>query len=172
VGVGFVRGFGLRRGALASTHAHDAHNVVVVGVDDDDMAVAVGRLAETGGGQVAVADGGVLAELRCPIGGLLSDDPAEEVAAAVRALEDAARALGVTLPAAFMAMSFLALSVIPELKITDRGYVNVERFELVSLEADSPRPRLAKPSTGVNPDEQAPLAPARRSSGPRCPPGP
>jgi adenine deaminase len=136
------------------------------------MAVAVGRLAETGGGQVAVADGGVLAELRCPIGGLLSDDPAEEVAAAVRALEDAARALGVTLPAAFMAMSFLALSVIPELKITDRGYVNVERFELVSLEADSPRPRLAKPSTGVNPDEQAPLAPARRSSGPRCPPGP
>jgi adenine deaminase len=141
VGVGFVRGFGLRRGALASTHAHDAHNVVVVGVDDDDMAAAVGRLAETGGGQVAVADGGVLAELRCPIGGLLSDQPAEEVAAAVRALEEAARALGVTLPAAFMAMSFLALSVVPELKITDRGYVDVERFELVSLEADPPRQR-------------------------------
>jgi adenine deaminase len=139
VGVGFVRGLGLRRGALASTHAHDAHNIVAVGVDDDDMAAAVRRLAETGGGQVAVADGNVVAELRCPIGGLLSDEPAEEVAAAVRKLEEAAGALGVTMPAPFMAVSFLALSVIPKLKITDRGYVDVERFALVPLEADSPR---------------------------------
>jgi adenine deaminase len=137
VGIGFVRGFGLRRGALASTHAHDAHNVVVVGVSDADMAAAVERLARTGGGQVAVVDGEVAAEVRCPIGGLLSDEPAEDVAVAVRKLEEAANGLGVTLPAPFMAMSFLALSVVPELKITDRGYVDVERFRLVPLAADA-----------------------------------
>lgn len=134
IGLGFVRGFGLRRGALASTHAHDAHNVVVVGVDDDDMAVAVNRLAETGGGQVAVAAGSVRGEVRCPFGGLLSDLTAEEVAAAARGLAGAAHELGVTLPSPFMAMSFLALSVVPELKLTDRGLVDVNRFELVPLE--------------------------------------
>jgi adenine deaminase len=135
IGLGFVRGFGIRRGALASTHAHDAHNVVVVGASEHDMAAAVRRLGETGGGQVVVGDGEVLAEVRCPIGGLLSDEPAEDVAAGVRALEAAAAGLGVTLPAPFMAMSFLALSVIPELKITDRGYVDVDRLQLVPLVA-------------------------------------
>jgi adenine deaminase len=135
IGLGFVRGFGLRRGALASTHAHDAHNVVIVGVDDGDLAAAANRLREIGGGQVAVADGRVLAEVPCPIGGLLSDHPVEEVAASVRRMEDAARdALGATLPSPFMAMSFMALSVVPELKLTDRGLVDVDRFELVTLE--------------------------------------
>jgi adenine deaminase len=136
IGIGFVRGFGLQRGALASTHAHDAHNIVVVGMDDADMATAVRRLAQTGGGQVTVAGGEVVAEVRCPIGGLLSDETVEDVAAAVRKLDEAARGLGVTLPAPFMAMSFLALSVIPKLKITDRGYVDVERFTLVPLGVD------------------------------------
>ncbi len=135
IGLGFVRGFGLRRGALASTHAHDAHNVVVVGVDDDDMAAAVNRLAQIGGGQVAVAGGEVVGEIPCPFGGLLSALPAEAVAAAVQAMEKAAREMGVTLPSPFMAMSFLALSVVPELKLTDRGLVDVNRFELVPLEA-------------------------------------
>jgi adenine deaminase len=134
IGLGFVSGFGLNRGALASTHAHDAHNVVVIGVDDADMATAVNRLAEVGGGQVAVADGRVVGEVPCPIGGLLSDRPCEEVAEGVRHLEDSARGLGVRLPAPFMAMSFLALSVVPELKITDRGLVDTVRFELVPLE--------------------------------------
>jgi adenine deaminase len=134
IGLGFVRGFGLKRGALASTHAHDAHNVVVVGVDDADMAAAVNRLAETGGGQVAVAGGAVLREVPCPFGGLLSDRPAEEVAAAVQAMAKAAREMGATLPSPFMAMSFLALSVVPELKLTDRGLVDVNRFELVPLQ--------------------------------------
>jgi adenine deaminase len=133
-GVGFVRGFGLQRGALASTQAHDAHNVVVVGVDDRDMAAAVRRLVELGGGQVAVVDERVAAEVACPIGGLLSDRPAEEVADAVERMEDAARSMGCSLRAPFMAMSFLALSVIPELKITDRGLVDTIRFELVPLE--------------------------------------
>jgi adenine deaminase len=135
IGLGFVSGFGLKRGALASSHAHDAHNVVVVGVDDADMAAAVNRLAEIGGGQVAVLDGKPLAELECPIGGLLSDRPMEEVAQATLAIEEAAGHLGATLPSPFMAMSFLALSVIPELKITDRGLVDTVRFELVPLEA-------------------------------------
>ncbi|MEX2406265.1 MAG: adenine deaminase [Actinomycetota bacterium] len=135
IGLGFVRGFGLRRGALASTHAHDAHNVVVVGVDDGDLAAAANRLREIGGGQVAVADGRVLAEVPCPIGGLLSDLPVEEVAASVGRMEQAAReALGATLPSPFMAMSFMALSVVPELKLTDRGLVDVNRFELVPLQ--------------------------------------
>jgi adenine deaminase len=134
IGLGFVSGFGLRRGALASTHAHDAHNVVVVGVDDADMAAAVNRLVEIGGGQVAVAGGRVVAEVPCPIGGLLSDQPAEDVAEAVRRMEDAARDLGATILSPFMAMSFLALSVVPELKITDRGLVDTVRFELVPLE--------------------------------------
>jgi adenine deaminase len=135
MGLGFVTGFGLRRGALASSQAHDAHNVVVVGVDDADMATAVNRLIELGGGQVAVAGGRVAAEVPCPLGGLLSDRPAEEVGAAVERMEEAARGLGTTIRAPFMAMSFLALSVVPELKITDRGLVDTVRFELVPLEA-------------------------------------
>jgi adenine deaminase len=134
IGLGFVSGFGLQRGALASTHAHDAHNVVVIGVDESDMAAAVNRLAEVGGGQVAVAEGRVLAEVPCPIGGLLSDRPVEEVAAAVQGIEAAARRLGATINAPFMTMSFMALSVVPELKITDRGLIDTVRFELVPLE--------------------------------------
>ncbi len=134
IGLGFVRGFGIRRGAIASTHAHDAHNLGVIGVNEDDMAVAANRLRETGGGQLAVVDGQVLAEIPCPIGGLLSDLPADEVASRVHELAKAAGELGVTLPSPFMAMSFLALSVVPELKLTDRGLVDVERFELVPLE--------------------------------------
>jgi adenine deaminase len=133
IGVGFVTGFGLRRGALASSHAHDAHNVVVVGLDDADMATAVNRLTEIGGGQVAAADGRVIAEVPCPIGGLLSDATAEEVAAQVERMHRASRELGSALPAPYMTMSFLALSVIPELRITDRGLVDSVAFELVSL---------------------------------------
>jgi adenine deaminase len=135
IGLGFVSGFGLRRGALASTHAHDAHNIVIVGASDADMAAAARRLVDIGGGQVAVAGGESLAEVACPIGGLLSDRPAEEVAAAGRALERAARSLGVTLPSPFMTMSFLALSVVPELKLTDRGLVDTVNFRLVPLHA-------------------------------------
>ena len=135
IGIGFVTGFGLRQGALASTHAHDAHNLIVVGMDDSDMAVAANRLAAIGGGQVAVVDGRVIAEVPCPIGGLLADLPSEQVAAAVEALEEAARReLGATLPAPVMAISFLALSVIPELKITDRGLIDTLAFEVVPLE--------------------------------------
>ena len=144
IGLGLVTGFGLRRGALASTHAHDAHNLVVVGVDDADMAAAANRLADIGGGQVAVVGGRVVAEVRCPIGGLLSDLPVEQVAAAVRSLEEAAsRELGATLPAPIMTMSFLALSVIPELKISDLGLIDTVAFEVVPIEVPAGHPHPA-----------------------------
>ncbi|HEV2902008.1 MAG TPA: adenine deaminase [Gaiellaceae bacterium] len=135
VGLGFVRGFGLRSGALASTVAHDAHNVVVVGVKDDDMLRAVRRLSDTGGGVVVVDGGIVKAELKLPIAGLLSDASLDEVISASQACVAAARALGCELPSPFQTMAFLALSVIPSLKITDRGLVDVDRFELVPLRA-------------------------------------
>jgi len=134
VGLGFVRGSGLERGALASSVAHDAHNIVAVGSDDAYLAFAVTRLAELGGGIVAVAKGTVLAECPLPIAGLLSAAPLADVIAQSRACNDAARALGWRGATPFLTLSFLGLSVIPSLKITDRGLVDVDRFELVPLE--------------------------------------
>jgi adenine deaminase len=134
VGLGFVRGFGLRRGAIASTVAHDAHNVVVVGMNDASMAAAVRRLANRGGGIVVVDGAEVTAELPLPVAGLLSDAPLEEVLTASHAVIDAVRELGCRLDAPFQHLAFLALSVIPSLKLTDRGLVDVDRFELVPLE--------------------------------------
>jgi adenine deaminase len=133
--IGLVRGFGLRTGALASTFAHDAHNIVVVGMDDQDMARAVARLAEIGGGVVVVEDRGVRAELPLPIAGLISEAPLAEVVAASEGCIEAAAKLGCTLPSPFQTMAFLALSVIPSLKLTDHGLVDVDRFELVPLQA-------------------------------------
>jgi len=133
--VGLVRGFGLRSGALASTFSHDAHNIVVVGVDDQDMARAIGRLTEIGGGVVVVEERGVRAELALPIAGIISDAPLAKVVEASRGCIDAAAKLGCTLPSPFQTMAFLALSVIPSLKLTDQGLVDVDRFELVPLKA-------------------------------------
>jgi adenine deaminase len=133
-GLGLVRGFGLRRGALASTVAHDAHNIVVVGVDDADMAAAVERLRELGGGVVVVEGGETRAELPLPVAGLVSTAPLAEVVAGSRACVEAAHALGSPLPSPFQTLAFLALSVIPKLKITDRGLVDVDAFQLVPLE--------------------------------------
>ena len=132
IGLGFVSGFGLRRGAIASTVAHDAHNVMVVGGrgadGPHDMAVAVARLAELGGGQVVVADGRVIAEIALPLGGLMSDRPLVDVAAGLEGVVAAAAGIGITLPAPFMALSFLGLSVIPDLRITDHGLIDVNLF--------------------------------------------
>jgi adenine deaminase len=135
IGLGFVRGFGLRRGAFASTLSHDAHNVVVVGMNDSAMAFAVRRLANLGGGIVVVDGATVLAELPLPVAGLLSDAPLPEVVERSHAIVAAAAELGCTVEAPFQTMAFLALSVIPSLKITDRGLVDVDRFELVPLRA-------------------------------------
>jgi adenine deaminase len=132
--VGLVRGFGLRSGALASTFSHDAHNIIVVGMDDQDMARAIARLAEIGGGVVVVEDRGVRAELPLPIAGIISDAPLDRVVEASRGCIEAAAKLGCTLPSPFQTMAFLALSVIPSLKITDQGLVDGDRFELVPLQ--------------------------------------
>ena len=133
VGLGFVSGSGLQRGALASTVAHDAHNIVVVGMTDRDMAFAVERLVAIGGGIVAVEGLRVLAECPLPVAGLLADAPLAQVVAWSRACNDAAHGLGWTGATPFLTLSFLGLSVIPHLKITDRGLVDVDRFEIVPL---------------------------------------
>jgi len=133
IGLGFVRGLGLARGAVASTVAHDSHNLIVAGSNDADMALAANALRECGGGQVVVAEGKVLARLALPVAGLLSLESAAAVASGERALRQAARELGCPLASPFMALSFLALPVIPALKLTDRGLVDVGRFELVPL---------------------------------------
>jgi adenine deaminase len=140
IGLGYVHGFGLTRGAIASTVAHDAHNCMVVGAIDAtgpaDMAAAVARLAEIGGGQVAVLNGEVLAEVALPIGGLMSDRDAASVAAEVgRLAATASNALHIRIKAPFMQLSFLGLSVLPELRITDRGMVDVMTFSLVDVAA-------------------------------------
>jgi len=133
VGLGFATNVGLKRGAFASTVAHDAHNVVVLGVDDRDMAACAARLAEIGGGIVIAEGGKAVEELPLPIAGLMSDLPLAEVHERLRSMERRLAAMGSTMAAPFMTLSFLALSVIPELKITDRGLVDVGRFELVPL---------------------------------------
>ena len=128
----------MRRGAFGATLSHDAHNVVVVGVDDRAMALAVNRLRELGGGIVVADEHEVRAELPLPVAGLLSDRPLDEVLDASRAINAAARELGVSCPAPFQILAFLALSVIPALKITDRGLVDVDRREVVPLAVDAP----------------------------------
>lgn len=137
VGRGFIKGIGLKQGAIAGTVAHDHHNLVVIGVDDASMLAAARRVADLGGGLVAV-DGQqqVVAELSLPIGGLMSDAPIDEVRAAIDALIAAGQQLGSPLHDPFMAMSFMALEVIPRLKLTDAGLVDVDRFEVVDLWVD------------------------------------
>ncbi len=136
VGVGFVRGFGLRRGALGSTVAHDAHNVVVVGTNDRDITAAIEALVEMRGGQVAIVDGKTIASLPLPIAGLVSDQPLESVIEKIAELNAAATKLGSTLDAPFMTLSFLSLSPIPELKLTDQGLVDSANLKLTSLIVD------------------------------------
>ena len=136
VGVGFVRGFQLQRGALGSTVAHDAHNVVVVGVDDSDIVAAVAALQKMGGGQVAIEDGREVAALSLPIAGLVSDRPLPDVVEKIDELKAAAARLGSALPAPFMSLSFLSLSPIPALKLTDQGLVDAVNMKLTSLFAE------------------------------------
>jgi adenine deaminase len=131
IGLGFVQGLGLQRGAVATTVAHDNHNLFVVGTNDGDMLVAVERLAAAGGGMIAVEDGAVKALVDLPIAGLLSDRPVAEVAEQVRALDRAYTDLGTTIEYPFMMVSFLSLGVIPALRLTNRGLVDGREFALV-----------------------------------------
>jgi adenine deaminase len=133
IGLGLASGFGLKKGALASSVAHDSHNIIAVGASDADMAAAVAAVVNLGGGFAAVADGQVEATLPLPIAGLMSDAPMETVRRQLDAIIQVASDLGATLTDPFMALGFIALPVIPKLKITDRGLVDVERFEIVPL---------------------------------------
>ncbi|MGO4738558.1 adenine deaminase [Bosea sp. 2KB_26] len=131
IATGFVHGFGMKHGAIASSVGHDSHNLCIVGVDDASMAAAANRLIEIGGG-FAVADGGIVkAELALPVAGLMSDQPFEAVRHGLEGLRTEAKALGVVLAEPFLQVAFLTLPVIPHLKITDKGLVDVDRFDFV-----------------------------------------
>jgi adenine deaminase len=133
IGVGFIHGFGLKRGALASTVGHDSHNLTVLGTNDSDMLLAARALEEAQGGQVVVADGEVLAVLPLPIAGLMSTESAEVLVEQQQALRNAYRTLGSPVEDPFMTLSFMPLAVIPKLKLTDLGLVDVDRFDFVPL---------------------------------------
>ena len=135
-GLGFVRGFGLKRGALASSVSHDSHNIIVVGTNDEDMMTAAVQIVKMQGGLVVAADGKVLATVHLPIAGLMSEKSARDVVNDMEGINKAARELGCTVPSPFMAMSFLALPVIPQLKLTDKGLVDVNKFGFVPLFVD------------------------------------
>jgi adenine deaminase len=136
VGLGFVRGFKLKHGAIGSSVGHDSHNILVVGTNDDDMLSAARAIASMQGGFVAVDKGQVLGRVPLPIGGLMSEQPIERVRGELDHLNEATHRLGCDLETPFMALSFLALPVIPDLKLTDKGLVDVRKFGFVDVLAD------------------------------------
>jgi adenine deaminase len=136
VGLGFVKGIGMRRGAMATSVAHDHHNLVLIGVDDESMLSAGRQISRMGGGMAVSVGEHVLAAVPLPIAGLMSDASLVDVRRQIEAAAAAARDLGCSLKDPFMTMSFLSLEVIPSLKLTDRGLVDVERLELVDLWSD------------------------------------
>jgi len=133
VGLGFVQGFGLKRGAIGSSVAHDSHNLVIVGTNDQDMLKAVVAINKMGGGLAVVTGEKVLASLPLPIAGLMTDAPVSQVKHQLEVLLQAAKSLGCKLPDPFMTLSFISLPVIPELKITDKGLVDVNQFKIVPV---------------------------------------
>jgi adenine deaminase len=134
VGYGFVKGFGIQGGALAQTVAHDAHNLLVVGSNDEDMAIAANALIECGGGLVAVKNGKILGQVSLPVAGLMSEKPLEEMSKEVETLEHAWVEMGCALPSPFMTMALIPLACLPELRITNRGLVDCRTFNFVDLE--------------------------------------
>jgi len=134
VAVGFIHGLGLKSGAFATSIAHDSHNIIVAGENDKDMLLAISQLESTGGGIALAKNGAVLDYLALPYGGLMTNDSVYEVAEALGRLHKVAHNdLGITYPDPFMALSFMHLAVIPKLKITDSGLVDVDKFEFVDL---------------------------------------
>ena len=133
IGLGLVKGFGLKKGALGSSVAHDSHNIIIVGCSDEDMMVALRKIIEMKGGLVVVEKGEVIASLALPIAGLMSDRPVLEVSKSLKELKEKAKELGCKLNNPFITLSFLALPVIPELKLTDKGLVDVNENKIVSL---------------------------------------
>jgi len=133
IGIGFVQGFGLKKGAIGSTIAHDSHNLVIVGTNDQDMLKIVETIKTMGGGLAVVSEGKVMADLPLPIAGLMSDEPVSQVHRKLEGLQRAIKKLGCQLPDPVMTLSFLSLPVIPELKITDKGLVDVNQFKIVPV---------------------------------------
>ena len=133
IGIGFVQGFGLKRGAIGSTVAHDSHNLVIVGTNDPDILKIIEEIKSLGGGMAVASDGKVLASLALPIAGLMSETSVEGVDSRLEKLHRAAKDLGCKVRDPFMVLSFLALPVIPELKLTDKGLVDVTQFKIVPL---------------------------------------
>ena len=132
-GLGFVKGFGIKEGALAQTVAHDAHNMLVIGSNDKDMMLAVNTLIESGGGSVAVKNGEILGRVDMPIAGLMSDKSLEETSKSVEGLSNAWKEMGSTLPSPFMTMALIALACLPELRLTNQGLVDCTTFEKKDL---------------------------------------
>ncbi len=132
-GAGFVKGFGFRKGAMAQTVAHDAHNLLVAGTNDEDMALAANTLIECGGGMCAVADGKVLAVVPLPIAGLMSELPVEGVAEQIGELSRAWREMGCAINSPYMTMALIPLACLPELRLTNRGLVDCRTFSFVEL---------------------------------------
>ncbi len=139
-GYGFVKGFGLRRGAMAQTVAHDAHNLLVAGTNDEDMALAAKTLTECGGGLCAVADGKVLALVRLPIAGLMSELPAVQVSEQLKKLNDACKQLGCVIDTPYMTMAYIPLACVPELRLTNRGLVDCRTFRFTDIFTDMETP--------------------------------
>ncbi len=135
-GFGFVKGFGITCGAMASTVAHDAHNLLVIGTNDEDMALAANTLITCGGGMTAVQNGKVLGTVPLPIAGLMNDKPAEEMSRLVEGLEESWKQIGCSMPSPFMTMALIPLACLPELRLTNRGLVDCTTFQFVPLEVE------------------------------------
>jgi adenine deaminase len=133
VGYGFVKGFGIEGGAMAQTVAHDAHNLLVVGSNDEDMALAANTLIECGGGMVAVKDGKVLGLVPLPIAGLMNDEPLGNVCEYVESVEKAWKEMGCSMPSPFMTMALIPLACLPETRLTNRGLVDCRTFNFIDL---------------------------------------
>lgn len=136
IGIGFVQGFELKKGALAYSMSHDHHNIVVVGTNDEDMALAVNEVVRLNGGLSVACDGKILNSMELPIGGLMSEKPAEEVMAQLDILNEDAKKLGCNMDAPFMSLSFISLPTVPELGLTDKGLVDVLAHQLIELEVE------------------------------------
>ena len=133
IGLGFVKGFGLKSGAIASTVAHDSHNMIIIGTNDDDMYRAAVEIVKSQGGKVVIENGKTLAKLELPIAGLISDKSSEEVISQLQVLNEAVKRIHCKIKDPFMSMAFLSLPVIPELKITDKGLIDVCEFKQTDL---------------------------------------
>ncbi|MEG2439935.1 MAG: adenine deaminase [Acetivibrio sp.] len=136
IGLGFVKGFGIHTGAVASTVAHDAHNLIVLGTNDRDMSIASNELIACGGGMIVIKDGQVLAKIPLPIAGLMSDQPAKKVGELILSLKEAWKEIGCELESPFMTMALLGLASIPDIRLTNRGLIDTQNMSRVQVEVE------------------------------------